>query len=189
MGIGYKDVVAVDVLDGATLSRVGVQTPAHVTASVTGLDRVAWSSDGQTLFGVGGDDAQGRTLIYAWGERGLGPERRTPICDSSSTAYGFDALPAGQMLVGSMAPCIGLIDAGGEPLWNNASPILDVRYQTDVMRVSQDGRVVDFGHGYPGTAALRFHVGLLVLSPAPNDGLTSAKDCRSIAGTVRPNPQ
>ena len=44
-------------------------------------------------------------------------------------------------------PCLGLMDARGEPIWTVSSPILDFRGQTDEMRVSQDGNVVDFGYG------------------------------------------
>jgi hypothetical protein len=44
------------------------------------------------------------------------------------------------------------------------------------VRVSEDGKVVDFGYGEPGrTAVLRFDVRSLTLSnPPPDDGLTFA---------------
>ena len=67
-----------------------------------------------------------------------------------NTAAGVDTLPDGRILVAGMAPCLGLMDARGEPIWTVASPILDFRGQTDDMRVSEDGRVVDFGYGDPG---------------------------------------
>jgi hypothetical protein len=37
------------------------------------------------LFALGGDDAQGRTLLYAWDRGGLGREWRMTYCDSSNT--------------------------------------------------------------------------------------------------------
>ena len=129
---------------------MGGQRPADVTPSDVGFDKVAWSSDGQTLFAAGGVyDAQGRGLLFAWDRGGLGDERRMTYCASNSAA-GVDALPDGRILVASMEPCLGLMDARGEPIWTVASPILDFRGQTDVMRVSQDGKVVDFG--YRGSA-------------------------------------
>ena len=56
---------------------------------------------------------------------------------AANTAAGVDALPDGRILVASMAPCLGLMDARGEPIWTVASPILDFRDQADVMRVSR----------------------------------------------------
>ena len=75
-------------------------------------------------------------------------------CGTHSTASGVDALPDGRILVASWLPCLGLMDARGEPIWTVASPILDFRNQTDIMRVSEDGQVVDFG--YRRNIAVRF---------------------------------
>jgi hypothetical protein len=172
LAVGYTDVAAVDVLDGATLERAGGHKPADATVSVSGFAGVAWSRDGQTLFAVGGDDAQGRTLLFAWDRGGLGHERRMTDCDTSSTAFGVDALPDGQILVASMAPCLGLMDARGESIWTVASPVLDLRDQADKMRVSADGAIIDFGYGNLEAAVLRFDLTSLTLTGAPNDGLT-----------------
>ena len=53
LAVGYNDVAAVDVLDGATLQHVGGHKPADVRASPNGASRVAWSRHGQTLFAAG----------------------------------------------------------------------------------------------------------------------------------------
>jgi hypothetical protein len=63
--------------------------------------------------------------------------------------------------------------------------VFDFRWQTNEMRVSADGKVVDFGYGDPGVPALRFDVMSLTLSgPPPNDGLAFApkRDGLTIAG-------
>ena len=65
---------------------------------------------------------------------------------AADTAAGVDALPDGQILVAAMAPCLGLMDAGGNPIWTVALADLRFSSQTDVMRVSEDGQVVDFGY-------------------------------------------
>jgi phage tail protein X len=53
---------------------VGGQRPANVTHSTDGLDRVAWSRDGRTLFAAGdvydANDAQWRDLLFAWDRSG-----------------------------------------------------------------------------------------------------------------------
>jgi hypothetical protein len=74
------------------------------------------------------------------------------------------------------------MDARGEPVWTVASPILDFREQTDVMRASEDGQVVDFGYRGSGGPVLRFDVKSLTLStPPPNDGLTFAPNQEGLA--------
>jgi hypothetical protein len=142
---------------------------------MTNLSKVAWSADGRVLSFAGGfQDAHGRILLFAWNGAGLGDERRMTYC-SNNAAAGVDALPDGRLLVSSLEPCLGLMDARGEGVWTVASPVLDFRWQTDKMRVSEDGKVIDFGYGNPGVAVLRFDVRSLKLSSLPQiDGLTFA---------------
>jgi WD40 repeat protein len=183
LALGYYGEV-VDILDGTTLERVGGHSPKNVQISIVGLSNVAWSRDGQTLFADGAvDDAQHRTLLFAWDRGGLGAERRMTYCDAG-TATGVDALPDGRILVGSVAYCLGLIDAHGEPIWTVMAPILDLSGQANAIRVSPDGKLVDFG--YPRSdsvtrfdvsslSVLRFNLSSFTLSsPPPNDGLTFA---------------
>jgi WD40 repeat protein len=174
LAVGYDDVVALDVLDGRTLRWVGGRRPPEVTAEPDGTSNVEWSRDGQMLFAAGSafDAALEQFSLFAWDRSGLGDERRLTYC-ADDTATGLAALPDRRILVASTAPCLGLMDASGEPVWTVASPILDLRYQTDVMRASQDGQVVDFGFRDLDNVVLRFDVGSLALSvPPPNDGLT-----------------
>jgi WD40 repeat protein len=174
LAVGYNDVAAVDILDGMSLERVGGRTPADVEV-LTGTGSVAWSSDGQTLIAAGAvSDALGRAVFFAWDRGGLGEERRMTYC-ASNTAAGVDALPDGRILVGSMSDCLGLMDARGNPLWTVGSPILDFGDQADMVRVSQDGQVVDFGYRLRVRPVVRFDVRSLTLSRAPpNDGSTFA---------------
>jgi WD40 repeat protein len=171
LALGYWGEV-VDILDGTTLERAGGHSPKNVHIDIVGLYHVAWSRDGQTLFADGAVvDAQDRTLLFAWDRNGLGDERRMTYC-APSTATGVDALPDGRILAGSMEDCLGLMDAHGEPIWTVFSPLLDLSGRAFEMRVSSDGKVVDFGYFAPGTP-LRFDVSSLTLSsPPPNDGLT-----------------
>jgi WD40 repeat protein len=176
LAVGYVDVAAVDLLNGTTLERAGGHKPADVSVSVSGFANVTWSRDGRTLFAVGGDDAQGRTLVFAWDRGGLGQERdRIPDCATSTTAAGIDALPDARIFVASEQSCLGLMDARGKEIWIKAVPILDFRGQAGEMRVSQDGRLVDFGYLGSAEPVLRFDVRSLILSsPAPNDAPTFA---------------
>jgi WD40 repeat protein len=185
LAIGYYDAAAaVDVLDGTTLELMRVHRFPDINfAAVGGVTKVAWSGDGHTLLAAGaGLDAQGRALVFAWDRDGLGDERRMGYCEASSTASDVSALPGERIFVASMAPCLGLMDARGNPLWTIGSPILDFRDQTEIMRVSQDGEVVDFGYRGSGGPVMRFDVRSLTLSSSPpNDGLTFAANHEGLA--------
>ena len=70
--------------------------------------------------------------------------------------------------------CLGLMDPGGESDLDRriADPRPSVT-RSDVTRVSEDGKVVDFGYLGSVGAVLRFDVRSLILSsPPPNGGLT-----------------
>jgi WD40 repeat protein len=182
LAVGYHDLVAVDVLDGATLERVGGHRPTNAALNPAGLTRVAWSRDGKTLFAAGTVvGAQLGFLLFAWDRDGLGDERRMTYC-ATNTALGLDTLPEGRILVTSGQPCLGLMDARGEPIWTVTAPVLDFREQEDVMRVSEDGRVVDFGYRGSDGPVLRFDLRSLALStPPPRDGMTFAPNREGLA--------
>ena len=83
VAVGYYDVAAVDILDGATLKRVGGHAPADVrTRAGRGLQRVAWSVDGEALSGRGGVVRRRRAALCSspGTSGGLGDERRTTFC-------------------------------------------------------------------------------------------------------------
>jgi DNA-binding beta-propeller fold protein YncE len=178
LAVGYNDVAAIDVLDGKTLERVGGHKPADVSAPTVGSASVAWSRDGQTLFAAGAiHDAQDRRLLFAWGQRGLGDERRMTYC-APTTAAGVSALADGRILVAAMPTCLGLMNADGHSVWTAGSRILGFLGQSDALNTSVDGSLVDFGFLDPVSVhvtKLRFDLRPLTLSiPTANDGLTFA---------------
>ena len=182
LAVGYYDVAAVDVLGGTPLERVGGYKPADVTVATVGAAHVAWSRDGRTLFAAGAvRDAQRGNLLFAWDRGGLGEEKRMTYC-ANDGAIGIDALPNGRVLVASTEPCLGLINADGHPVWTVGSRVFDFRSQTDTLKASVDGSLVDFVYHdptsvfmYPAAAKLLFDLRSLTLSsPPPNDGLTFA---------------
>jgi WD40 repeat protein len=182
LATGYFYVAGVDVRDGVTLKLLSAHKPSDATPAVFGLTTVTWSHDGRTLFAAGAvNDTQGRWLLFAWDRSGLGDERRMTYC-APTTATGVNALPDGRIISVGTTPCLGLMDALGKPIWTVASPILDFREQRNVMRVSQDGQVVDFGYRGSAGPVLRFDAQTLKLSsPPPNDGLTLAPNREGLA--------
>jgi len=73
LAVGYYDVAAVDILDAATLRRLGGHNPTNARMSPDGLIGVAWSRDNKTLFAAGSivSPAVG-FLLFAWDSAGLG---------------------------------------------------------------------------------------------------------------------
>ena len=109
----------------------------------------------------------------AWDRGGLGAERRLTYC-ADDTATNINALLQGRILVASLTtPCLGLMDARGNPIWTVELPILDFRSLPSEIKVSQDGKVVDFDYRGSAGSVLRFDTRSLSLSiPPPNDGTT-----------------
>jgi WD40 repeat protein len=177
LAVGYNGMVAVDVLDAATLARVGGHKPPDLQTPDAGSTKVAWSPDGRTLFAAGiVMDAQDNRLLLAWDRGGLGAERRMSYC-AQNTATDVSALPDGRIMTASLTPCLGVLDARGAPVWTVDPTVLDFRELRDVLSVSPDGKVVDFGTRESLDASLRFDLRSLVLSPAP----------RNDRATFRPN--
>ena len=188
LAVGFGDRIAVDILDGATLQHLGSHSPTGLRVPsagagllqipLGGLSKVAWSLDGLILFATGAVlDGEGHSIVLAWDRSGLGDERRLPDC-GDDTAADVTALPSGRVFVASMEPCLGLLNAGGATVWNVQSRIMHLLgprrqnisgFQDDRLKVSQDGRVVDFRYGGSANAFLRFDMRSLDLSPAPID--------------------
>lgn len=169
LAVGYWE-TAVDILDGSTLERVGGHRPKGVRGSFFGFTKVAWSRDGQTLFAGGSVvDDKGRIVLFAWDGAGLADERRIMNQCLRRGMSGIDTLPDGQVIVASQMPSLCLLDARGEVEWTVASPILPVIGPADSLRVSRDGKVVDFSAARSGGPVLRFDARSLTLSSSPID--------------------
>jgi WD40 repeat protein len=171
LAVGYEDASTVDILDGRTLQRVRGRSPSSVKpVAGSGLSKVAWSADGETLYATGGAvDGKARQLLFGWDRRGLGVERRTPECGPDDAPAGVSPLPGGRILVATAAPCLSLMDVRGEPIWTIGVATLSFREDENVLKVSPDGKVVDFVHRGAAGLALRFDTRSLKFSSAPPD--------------------
>lgn len=168
LAIGYLDSQYVDVLDATTLSLLTVHSPRSVHIEPIGFGRIAWSADNQTLFAAGGVvDEQRRNLLLSWDRGGFGAERSAAYC-GPDTASGLNPLAGGNVVIASVLPCLGSIDSGGGKIWSVDTPVLNLTNQTDTLRLSADGKIVEFGD-YRYTSRFRFDTRLLALSNAPPD--------------------
>src|SRR5262249_34197325 len=139
------------------------------------LATVTWSKDGKTLY-AGGlyHDGSGRPVL-AWADAGRGERRALPARDN--TVFGVSALLDGGLLVATADPFLALLEPDGRPRWEHSSPNADLRNQYDILAVSADGAIVDFGFELWGKSPLRFDLRALKLSrdPPGDDQTTPAK--------------
>jgi hypothetical protein len=76
-------------------------------------------------------------------------------------------LPDGSLLVAAMDPFVAVLEPDGRPRWAHPSPKADFRNQEDVLAVSSDGAMVDFGFEVWGKSPLRFDLRARKLSHDP----------------------
>ncbi|MGA8157476.1 MAG: caspase family protein, partial [Rhodoplanes sp.] len=164
LAVGYVDVAAVDLLDGHSLAPL--PRPNVDGLGNGSLSQVMWSKDGETLFAGGRyNDGSGNNPVLAWGSAGRGERRALPAGNTS--VGGLAALPDGGLLVAAMDPFLAVLEPDGRPRWAHHSPKADFRGQEDVLAVSSDGAIVDFGFEYGGKSPLRFDLRTLKLAPDP----------------------
>jgi WD40 repeat protein len=163
LAVGYEDAATVDLFDGPSLTPL--PTPNVDGLSNGNLSNVIWSEDGKTLY-AGGlyHDGRGRPVL-AWTNIGRGERRTLPA--GSNTISGLAALPDGRLLVAAQDPFLELLEPDGRPRWAHPSPAADFRNQENVLAVSADGTIVDFGFEQRGKSPLRFDLRTLKLSRDP----------------------
>ena len=163
LAVGYAAATTVDLFDGRSLAPL----PRPNVDGLRGgtLSRVTWSKDGKTLFAGGyhndGDDRR----VLAWTDAGRGERRVLPA--GTNTVMGLAGLSDGRLLVATQDPFLAVLDPDGRPQWAHPSPKADFRGQSELLEVSADGTIVDFGFEMGGEAPLRFDLGALKLSQDP----------------------
>jgi WD40 repeat protein len=163
LAVGYEDKATVDLLDGHSLAPLpGPNVDGLRNGS---LNIVTWSKDGRTLYAGGGYNEGGICPVLAWANAGGGERRALPA--GRITVSGLAALPEGQLLVAAQDPFLELLEPDGRPHWAHPSPTADFRDQKDILAVSADGTIVDFGFEEGGKSPLRFDLRALKLVREP----------------------
>jgi WD40 repeat protein len=182
LAVGYADPPAVDLLDGHSLAPLP-RPNLDGLEDYGDLAIVMWSQDGKTLYAGGLYwDGHGRPVL-AWGNAGRGKRRALPA--ASNTITGLAALPNGGLLVGAQDPFLAVLEPDGRPSWAHPSPKADFRDQRDVLAVSNDGAMVDFGFEMWGKSPLRFDLRARKLGrdpPADNQTIRAKQSGLAIEG-------
>jgi WD40 repeat protein len=169
LAVGFEDAATVDLFDGHTLAPL---PGPNVDGLHDGnLNQVTWSKDGKTLYAGGRYQElyQDRQLwhspVLAWADAGRGERRALPA--GTDTVSGLAALPDGGLLVAAADPFLEVLTPDGRPRWAHPLPQADFRNQEDVLAVSADGTMVDFGFELRGKSPLRFDLRALKLVRDP----------------------
>jgi WD40 repeat protein len=162
LAVAYTDAATVDLFDAHSLAPM--PSPNTDGFRRGALAIVTWSKDGKTLYAGGQDLGSGERLV-AWANGGRGERRALPA--GINTISGLAALPYGRLFAAAQDPFVELLEPDGRPRWTHPSPKADFRDQVNVLAVSADGTIVDFGFELRGESPLRFDLRALKLSRDP----------------------
>lgn len=149
IAVGYQDSASVDVLDAATLT---VKFSAAYRRGGN-LGRVAWSSDGRTLFAGGTASSGGRFPVVAFADGGRGEGRELQSFGNIITS--LTPLADG-VAVASADPAWAAFGGRGNQRYRVQSQRGDFRESWNNFRVSADGRMVGFSYEPGGRAQAVF---------------------------------
>lgn len=151
VAIGHLDAPRVDLLDAGDLRLVD-------SADTRGIDKgfiaLAWSRDGNFLYGAGLYERGGRNPIRRWGGGGRKQPRDIPA--ATSTVTHLVVLKDGGLAFATAGGAFGVLDAQDRVAWERRPQAADFRDQQDTLRVSEDGGTVEFSFERFGTAPVRF---------------------------------
>jgi WD40 repeat protein len=110
VAVGFDDVMKAAVVDGSHLAFR--YAPECTGSEGVGLNALAWSPDGQRLYGGGGSPVEGRVALYAWSSAGKGP--RQQIGQADSTIMDIRTIPNRDVVFGAADPRWALLSSVGK---------------------------------------------------------------------------
>jgi hypothetical protein len=164
LAVGYQTAPKVDLYDATTLE------PRH-SASYGGngnLGRVAWSTDGRTLYAAGTLSRNGRFPLIAFANAGQSEGRELYAFGNIVTSLA--ARPGGGVLAASAEPSWAALDGEGRLLFEQKRQSGDFRDAGDAFRVSADGSRLNFPFAAGGRETAGFDLNTGNLGPATPPG-------------------
>jgi WD40 repeat protein len=159
IAVGYSDSARVDLISAEDLSLVS-------SADIRGIDKgfiaLAWSPNGDYLYGAGDYERGGHNPIRRWSDGGRGPARDFPVPLAVVTR--LQTLADGRLAFTTQGGTVGILDASMQLVWVRRSGIADFRNQADTLRASADGGIVEFSYDRFGNFPVRFSLATKSLS-------------------------
>jgi len=113
VAVGFNDSTAISVLSGEDLTFLYAADTSQIENGT--LSSVAWSSDGQFLYGGGKYRRADDNTVVRWSDSGRGTA--SVWAASHNTIMDLRALSGGRLLFGSADPTIGMLDSSGRMVW------------------------------------------------------------------------
>src|SRR5262249_42002353 len=137
-----NDSTAVNVLSGTDLAFQYAPSTSAITNG--NLFFVALSQDGRFLYAGGRVDESGWSMIVCWDSAGRGAEQRRR--SATDTIMGLRPLAQGRLAFAAQDPVFGVLSGQGTKVLERRGVLLDHRGNHDKLRLSRDGRIVEFGY-------------------------------------------
>lgn len=147
LAVSFHDVAALAVLRSSDLSPLFTPDTAQL-ASYTRLTEVAWSDDGETLYGCGDYSGPGSSPILRWRAGGRGPMES--IAAARQRIADLQPMPGGGVAFAAEDPAIGVLDAAGRRVFFSGPELADFPLRDTALKVSRDAARVQFSlAGHP----------------------------------------
>ncbi len=183
IAVGFADSHGVSVVSAKDLSLL--YSPTTVDIAEGTFNSVAWSDDGQSLFGAGSVRVEGTHPIRKWSEGGRGSSQ--DFLAATNTILSLATLKNGGVAFGAAGASFGWIDDQNIPMFIHQANLADFRDNQQGLLLSQDGSVVQFAYSQFGKEPAQFSIDTRVLS-VPPPTTTSLNPSRQISEKIRLGP-
>lgn len=142
VAIGFAGAPRIEVRDWRLNQVRWLADVRNLTEDSRHIGRVAWSIDGEFLFGGGRYGVEPIAPCFRWGEGGRGAPTLVPA--STSTVRSIVPLADGGLVILSADPWLARLAADLTPLWTRKQEKLNFRRCGRQLHLSKTGEVVEF---------------------------------------------
>jgi len=178
LAVSFHDMPTLAVFSSADLTLAFVPDTTKLTHH-TRITDVAWSSDGESLYGCGDYVGPGASPILRWRSGGRGPMAWLPA--ARRRISDLQTVPGGGVAFAAEDPAIGVLDAADRRTFFRGPDLADFRGSDAVFKVSRDAARVQFGLDRDGARPMRF-------SLFARELLRGAVASADLAGALRASP-
>ena len=153
LAVSFNDAPTLAVLASSDLSLAF--TPDMTTLEgFTRMSDVAWSADGHTLYGCGGQSGSRDSPIVRWRAGGRAPPEA--FAAARQRIADLQPVPGGGVAFAAEDPAVGVLDADGRLVFVRGPELADFRDGDAVLQVSRDASRVQFALQRGGASPMRF---------------------------------
>ena len=164
IAVGFADSHQVSVVSGRDLSLL--YAPATTDIAEGTFNSVAWSDNGQFLFGAGSVRVKGMHPIRKWSQEGRGSSE--DFLTAKNTILSLATLKNGGVAFGAAGASFGWLNDENLPMFINQAALADFRDNHQGLLLSPDGSVVQFAYEQFGKEPAQFSIDTRVLSVPPS---------------------